>query len=206
MTTPPPPAAHTCLVADDHPALAAAVCGYLAQSGYEPIGPSPNGRTAVELARDRQPDVAVVDWRMPMLSGPELLAELRIAAPATALLVYTAEADEDVARAALAAGAAGLVLKEAPLADLVRALDAVERGQSYVDPGVMRAQPASALTARELAVLELIADGLSHEQIGARLGIGTETVRTHGKKASARLGATTRTQAVATALRLGLIA
>jgi DNA-binding NarL/FixJ family response regulator len=198
--------ARTCLVADDHPALAAAVCDYLAQSGYVPVGPTPNGLATVELARERQPHLAVVDWRMPMLCGPELLAELRVAAPGTSILVYTAEADEAVARAALAAGAAGLVLKEAPLADLVRALDAVERGQSYVDPGVMRTQAASALTPRELAVLELIADGLSHEQIGARLGIGTETVRTHGKKATARLGATTRTQAVATALRLGLIA
>lgn len=200
-------AARTCLVADDHPALAAAVCDYLAGSGYVTVGPAADGNRAVALAVELHPDVAVVDWRMPKLSGTELLTELRTAAPGTALVVYTAEADAEIARIALAAGAAALVLKEAPLADLARALDAVEGGRSYVDAGVMRSLgPTTALTERELDVLALIADGLSHEEIGVRLGIGAETVRTHMKKACNRLGATTRTQAVATALRLGLIA
>lgn len=200
-------AARTCLVADDHPALATAVCDYLAESGYLTVGPASDGPRAVALAADRRPDVAVVDWRMPKLSGAALVAELRTSSPATALVVYTAEADAEIARTALAAGAAALVLKEAPLADLTRALDAVENGRSYVDAGVMRILgPATALTARELEVLALIADGLSHDEIGARLGIGGETVRTHMKKACNRLGASTRTQAVAAALRLGLIA
>jgi DNA-binding NarL/FixJ family response regulator len=198
--------ARTCLVADDHPALAAAVCDYLTESGYRTLGPAPDGPRALALATEQRPDVAVVDWRMPKLSGTALLEAMRTAAPETTLVVYTAEADEEIARTALAAGAAALVLKEAPLADLVRALDAVESGRSYVDAGVMRLRPATTLTERELGVLALVADGLSHEEIGARLGIGTETVRTHMKKASTRLGATTRTQAVAAALRLGLIA
>jgi DNA-binding NarL/FixJ family response regulator len=196
----------TCLVADDHPALATAVCDFLTESGYATIGPTPDGRLTVELAAAHLPDVAVVDWRMPKLSGPALLAELRTVAPDTALVVYTADADEEIARMALAAGAAALVLKEAPLADLARALDAVEGGRSYIDPGIMGNRPAVTLTARELDVLALVADGLSHEEIGARLGIGSETVRTHMKKACTRLDASTRTQAVAAALRLGLIA
>jgi DNA-binding NarL/FixJ family response regulator len=196
----------TCLVADDHPALATAVTGYLGASGYETIGPAPDGRRAVELAVEHRPRFAVVDWRMPKLYGAELLRELREVSPETALVVYTAEADEIVARTALAAGADGVVLKEAPLSDLTRALDAVETGRSYVDPGVLRSQTAATLTPRELDVLSMLADGLSHEQIGAQLGIGAETVRTHMKKACNRLGATTRTQAVAVALRLGLIA
>lgn len=195
-----------CLVADDHPALARAVCDYLADAGYTVVGPAADGRAAIALAAERQPQLAVVDWRMPKLSGAPLLAELRTASPATAVVVYTGEGDEELAREALAAGAAALVLKEAPLADLVRALDAVTAGRSYVDPGVMRLQPETTLTERELAVLALTADGLSHEQIGERLGIGAETVRTHMKKACIRLGASTRTQAVAAALRLGLIA
>ena len=81
-----------------------------------------------------------------------------------------------------------------------------ETGRSYVDPGVLQTQTAAELTQRELAVLAMIADGLSHDQIGERLGIGAETVRTHMKKACTRLGASTRTQAVAAALRQGLIA
>jgi len=81
-------------------------------------------------------------------------------------------------------------------------------GRSYVDPGVVQQHGADTigLTTREVEVLALVAEGLSHEQIGVRLGIGAETVRTHLRKACTRLGATTRTQAVAVALRLGLIA
>jgi DNA-binding NarL/FixJ family response regulator len=196
----------TCLIADDHPALATAVADFLPEAGYETIGPAADGRSAVALAAEHLPTVAAVDWRMPNLDGAELLRELRAASPETGFVVYTAEADEDVARAALEAGAAGVVLKEAPLADLGRALQAVATGRSYVDPGVLQTQTAAELTQRELAVLAMIADGLSHDQIGARLGIGSETVRTHMKKACTRLGASTRTQAVAAALRQGLIA
>jgi DNA-binding NarL/FixJ family response regulator len=196
----------TCLVADDHPALATAVCDFLTGRGYVIVGPTPDGRAAVALAGEHHPDVAVIDWRMPKLSGSELLAELQAASPGTLLVVYTADADEGLARLALSAGASALVLKEAPLADLARALDAVEAGGSYIDSGVLRAGPSTTLTARELAVLTLIAEGLSHAQVGAQLGIGAETVRTHMKNACTRLGATTRTQAVAAALRLGIIA
>ncbi|HET7045599.1 MAG TPA: response regulator transcription factor [Gaiellaceae bacterium] len=195
-----------CLVADDHPALATAVCDFLAGSGYEVVGPASDGPRAVTLARDEAPDLALVDYRMPRLEGPALVAQLREAAPGTAVVVYTADADEHVARAALAAGAAALVLKEAPLSDLGRALDAVRAGRAYVDAGVAHAgAPRAELTPRELDVLALVAEGLSHEQIGERLGIGGETVRTHLRKASARLGAATRTQAVASAIRRGLI-
>ena len=199
-----------CLVADDHPALVTAVCSLLRDRGYEVVGPAADGRTALALAADAQPELALVDFRMPRLEGLSLLEELRDASPGTAVVVYTAEANEQVARDALAAGARGLVLKEAPLADVVRALDAVRNGGSYVDPGAIGIGSASAsadphLTERELAVLRLVADGLSHEEIGARLGIGAETVRTHLRKACARLGATGKTQAVAAALRLGLI-
>ena len=196
----------TCLVADDHPALATAVVDFLAESGFATIGPAADGRRALALAAEHLPRLAVVDWRMPSLAGAALVRELRAASPETSIVVYTADADENVAREALAAGATGVVLKEAPLADLGRALASVELGRSYVDPGVLQGQTAAELTERELEVLTMIADGLSHEQIGDRLGIGSETVRTHMKKACTRLGASTRTQAVAAALRQGLIA
>lgn len=199
----------SCLVADDHPALVAAVCSLLRERGYAIVGPASDGRTAVTLAERERPQLALVDFRMPRLEGLDLLAELRQASPDTALVVYTAEANEQVARDALGVGVRGLVLKEAPLADVVRALDAVRNGGSYVDAGALGAGGATApdpgLTERELAVLRLVADGLTHEEIGARLGIGAETVRTHLRKACARLGAAGKTQAVAAALRLGLI-
>jgi DNA-binding NarL/FixJ family response regulator len=111
-----------------------------------------------------------------------------------------------MAREVLAAGAAAIVLKEAPLADLLRAVQGAVSGRSYVDAALAHtAGVGVGLTQRELDVLALLAEGLQHEDIGRRLGISSETVRTHLRKACDRLGAATRTQAVATALRQGLI-
>jgi DNA-binding NarL/FixJ family response regulator len=194
-----------CLVADDHPALTSAVSTYLADNGFEIVGPASDGRRALALAQAEHPELALVDYRMPRLSGLELLEALHEVAPEMRICVYTADGDEQLARDALAAGASALVLKEAPLADLVRALEAVLAGDAYLDPAVARSEPEDTLTERELDVLRLLAEGLPQEEIARRLGISTETVRTHLRKACLRLGATTRTQAVATALRLGLI-
>jgi DNA-binding NarL/FixJ family response regulator len=196
-----------CLVADDHPALTAAVSQYLAASGFVVVGTAADGRRALQLVAAEQPDAAVVDYRMPRLDGTELIAAVVAASPGTKVCLYTAEADEEVARGAVAAGASAVVLKESPLGDVVRALGTALAGRTYVDPALRgRARRGSSLTQRELDVLRLLAEGLPHEEIGRRLGIGSETVRTHLRKASERLGASTRTQAVATALRQGLIA
>jgi DNA-binding NarL/FixJ family response regulator len=196
-----------CLLADDHPALTVAISAYLSQNGFTIVGPVADGRRAVTLATEERPELALIDYRMPKLAGAELILALRSASPETRIAVYTAEADEAVAHEVLEAGAVALVLKEAPLADLVRALEAALAGGSYLDPALAgSASPAKRLTQRELDVLELLAEGLQHEEIGRRLGISSETVRTHLRKACDRLGAGTRTQAVATALRLGLIA
>jgi DNA-binding NarL/FixJ family response regulator len=200
-----------CLLADDHPALLAAIRQLLAESGFEVVGPAANGERALALAREERPDIALVDYRMPRLSGVELLRLLKEEAPDTKVVVYTAEADDVVVRDCLEAGAAGIVLKEAPLADLLRALETIIAGRSYIDPGLARINGPHGtarnrpLTAREIDVLRLLAEGLSHEEIGSRLSISSETVRTHVRKAADRLGAATRTQAVAMALRSGII-
>lgn len=205
--TPLAPPDPRCLLADDHPALVAAVGPFLADNGFTVVGPVADGRRALALAAEEQPELALIDFRMPRLGGLDLIRALREAAPETRLAVYTADADQALARDVLAAGAAALVLKEAPLSDIVRALEAALAGRSYLDPALGGAPGrATRLTQRELSVLELLAEGLQHEEIGRRLGISAETVRTHLRKACDRLGATTRTQAVATALRLGLIA
>jgi DNA-binding NarL/FixJ family response regulator len=194
-----------CLLADDHPALTSAISAYLSENGFTVVGPVPDGRRAVLLASEEKPELALIDYRMPRLAGVELIRALREASPNTRIAVYTAEADERIAHDVLEAGAVALVLKEAPLADLVRALEAALAGGSYLDPALAGAVPGKKLTQRELDVLGLLAEGLQHEEIGRRLGISSETVRTHLRKACDRLGAGTRTQAVATALRLGLI-
>src|SRR5262249_22607610 len=153
-----------------------------------------------------KPELALVDFRMPRLSGVELISALRLVSPGTRICVYTADADEAIAADAIAAGASALVLKESPLVDIVRALPAALDGAKSLDVRLASKQNLrSKLTQRELDVLLLLAEGLPHEEIGRRLGISSETVRTHLRKASNRLDASTRTQAVATALRLGLI-
>lgn len=197
------------LVADDHPALLAAVCAFLEESGFDVVGQAADGGTAVALARELRPDAVVLDYRMPRLGGSELVGELR-ADVDTAVAVYTADADERLVAEAFAAGAAAVILKEAPLEDLTRALSAILAGGTYVDPalGVLTLTGAGSrleLTKREADVLLLLADGHTYEAIGRRLEISPETVRTHMQKASERLNASTRTHAVATAIRQGLI-
>ena len=204
-------AAPRCLLADDHPALLGAIEAYLAGNGFDVCATAASALQAVAAAAEHQPDVVLLDYRMPGLSSVELLRSTAVAAPTAALAVYTADADERLVADALAAGARAVVLKEAPLPDLLRAIATILAGGSYVDPAlgavsVERARRATALTERETAVLTLLAEGCTYEEIGARLTIGAETVRTHLQKASERLGASTRTQAVATAIRQGLIA
>jgi DNA-binding NarL/FixJ family response regulator len=200
------------VIADDHPAMLTAVGDVLEKHGFDVVGRAPDGQQALTAITDAQPAVALVDVRMPRLSGIELAKRLATAAPNTSIVFYTAFGDRALLSEALDVGARGFVLKEAPLADLVRAVELVAAGEAYVDPvlaGILvRGQLAAApltLTQREREVLRLLADGLANEEIGRQLHISPETVRTHVRKAMAKLDADTRTQAVATALRQSLI-
>jgi DNA-binding NarL/FixJ family response regulator len=150
---------------------------------------------------------------MPRLSGIEVARRAGRSAPESAIILYTAFGERALLTEALDAGARGFLLKEAPLGDLVRAVEMVAAGRTYVDPvlaGVLATpeagQKTPALTQREREVLRLLADGFSNEEIGKRLFISPETVRTHVRKAMDKLDADTRTQAVAIALRQSLIA
>lgn len=199
------------LVADDHPALLKAVTAYLGDHGFEIVGEAESGDRAVAIAAEAQPDVALIDYRIPRIGGAELVRRLKEASPETHVAVYTAEAGEGVVAEVLEAGASAVILKEAPLADIVRALTSIVEGRPYVDAalaaGALSSERCSpVLTQRETQVLRLLADGLSHEQVGQQLQISAETARTHLRKACRRLGAATRTEAVARAIRLGLIA
>ena len=197
-----------CLVADDHPGLVAAVSDHLERSGYEVVGHAGDGVAAVAKAEELRPEIAVIDYRMPRLEGAELLGRLRKLVPEMLVAVYTADADRSIAAAVFDSGAHALIPKDAPLEDLVSALETIRSGRRFVDPALARLVPGAAgnpkLTPREMEVLSHVADGLSQEEIGLRLSISPETVRTHVRKACERLNARTRTHAVATALRLGL--
>jgi DNA-binding NarL/FixJ family response regulator len=199
------------VVADDHPGMLAVVAETLEHAGYTVVARAGDGRAAVDAVVREQPDVAVLDVQMPQLTGIEVARAVSDAAPETAFVFYTAFGDRALLADALEVGARGFVLKEAPLQDLVRAVERVAGGEAYVDPvlaGILVGAPTSqvpALTQREREVLRLLADGRANDAIGAELGISVETVRTHIRKAMAKLDADTRTHAVATALRQSLI-
>jgi DNA-binding NarL/FixJ family response regulator len=202
----------TCLVADDHPAVVEAVSDVLTEHGIVVAGKARDGEDALEQIEALRPAVALLDVRMPRLDGIEVARRASRSTPGTSVILYTAFGDRALLIEALDAGARGFVLKEAPLAEVVRAVELVAAGKTYVDPvlaGVLSGGAASEklvnLTQREREVLRLLADGLANEEIGKRLFISAETVRTHIRKAMARLDADTRTQAVATALRQSLI-
>jgi DNA-binding NarL/FixJ family response regulator len=203
----------TCVVADDHPAVLEAVAEFLIQGGIEVIARARDGEEALERIEQRKPQVALVDVRMPKLGGIELTRRAQRSTPNTSILLYTGYGDRALLTEALDAGVRGFVLKEAPMDDLLRAVQSVASGGTYVDPVLAGTLAASSignklpeLTQRERDVLRLLADGLANEEIGKRLYISAETVRTHVRKAMDKLDADTRTQAVARALRDRLIA
>jgi DNA-binding NarL/FixJ family response regulator len=199
------------VVADDHPAVLRSVCDVLIDAGVDVVGRASNGEEAAAKIEATRPTVAVIDVRMPRLNGIEVASQISRTSPETAVILYTAYGDRALLSEALDAGVRGFVLKEAPLQDLTRAVDMVSGGAVYVDPvlaGVLASAESERLpqlTKREREVLRLLADGLSNEEIGKRLFLSPETVRTHVQKAMRRLEADTRTQAVALALRQSLI-
>ena len=199
------------VVADDHPAVLRSVCDVLIDACVDVVGRASNGEEAATKIEATRPTVAVIDVRMPRLNGIEVASQVSRSTPETAVILYTAYGDRALLSEALDAGVRGFVLKEAPLQDLTRAVDMVSSGAVYVDPvlaGVLASAESERLpqlTKREREVLRLLADGLSNEEIGKRLFLSPETVRTHVQKAMRRLEADTRTQAVAVALRQSLI-
>jgi DNA-binding NarL/FixJ family response regulator len=202
----------TIVIADDHPAMLSAVAEVLRRSGFEIVGEAADGQQALALIEEVRPQVALIDVRMPRLSGIEVATKAAAVSPETAVVFYTAFGDRALLSEALDVGARGFVLKEAPLVDLVRAVERVAAGEAYVDPvlaGVLVSghltDRVPTLTQREREVLRHLSDGLSNEEAGKALHISPETVRTHIRKAMTKLDADTRTQAVAIALRQSII-
>lgn len=178
----------------------------------ELVGRARDGDGALRLIAQSSPEVAVLDIRMPGLSGVEVTRRLRSSGSKTSVILYTGDADRALLLEALDAGARGFLLKEAPLDDLIRAVRIVAGGGTYVDPalagtltGPDAAERLTLLTPRERQILQLLADGMRNEQVARELSISPLTVRSHVNNAMRRLDSDTRTQAVARALRQSLI-
>jgi len=202
----------TCVLADDHPPVLQFLSRYLSNNGITITASTRDGAEALRKIEQTNPVVAVLDARMPRVSGLDVLRTLSANGSSTRVILYTGYGDDALLSDALDAGVGGVIDKEAPLDDLLRAISIVAEGGTYLDPAAAAALISQRqksrnreLTPRERDVLRLLADGKTNEEIGAALTISPQTVRTHVQKAMEKLGATTRVQAVATALRESLI-
>jgi two-component system, NarL family, nitrate/nitrite response regulator NarL len=198
----------TCVVADDHPPIVASVSRYLAERGVDVVAEARTGTDALAAIERHRPAVAVVDHHMPGLEGTEVVARAQQSAPETAIVLYLGAGDPSLAAEAVAAGARGVLLKEAPLTDVLRSLELVTAGRVYIDAalgGQLAGDGRPVITPRERQILLHLANGLKNDEIGRELFISAETVRTHIRRTLGKLGAPTRTAAIATAFRTGLI-
>lgn len=211
------------LIADDHPIVRSGLVGLLAdEPGFEVVAEAADGDEAVRLAAETQPDVILMDLRMPVVDGVAATARIvnaragaeRTGGAGPRVLILTTYESDDQILAAIEAGASGYLLKAAPREEIVAGIRSVAAGQSALSPAVavrlverMR-QPeatASALTPRETGVLRLVAAGLGNKQIAVQLGIGESTVKTHLLRVYDKLGVDSRTRAVTLALERGLL-
>jgi DNA-binding NarL/FixJ family response regulator len=198
------------LVADDHPVVRAGLAAVIAgEADLLLVAQAENGERACGLFREHQPDVVLMDLRMPIMDGVQAIRTITAEFPAARILALTTyEGDADIRRA-LEAGARGYLLKDMLLTEVITAIRAVRRGDRVI-PTAVAARLAefperSDLTERELEVLQLVARGLSNKQVARAIGRTDETVKIHLKNMFAKLGVADRTEAVTIALARGLI-
>lgn len=198
------------MLADDHPIVCLGLATMIdSQPDMTVVAQASNGREAVKLFMQHQPDVTLIDLRMPEQSGLDAIRDIREIHPAACFIVLTTyQGDEDIHRA-LAAGAQGYLLKGMPHGELLDAIRRVHSGSRYL-PGAVRESlanrpPGPDLSPRELQILELIVKGMSNKQIGDRLGITEGTVKWHVNSILGRLNVSDRTQAAVAALNRGIV-
>jgi DNA-binding NarL/FixJ family response regulator len=194
------------VLVEQHEALRDGLAVLLERRGFDVVGCATTAARGEEVIAARQPDVAVVGVDLPDERGTELVRRLNDRPPCPKFLIYTGLDDPDLLEAAYRAGAQGLVAKPAGLSVLVDALREVWRGGRYFDRSFAKRSNGNgnggekALSSREAQVLEMLAQGLTGEEIARRLVLSPETVRTHVRNAMAKLDARTRTEAVVKAL------
>jgi two-component system response regulator DevR len=193
---------------DDHEVVRRGIAELLSTvEGFEVVGEAGTASEALARVLACQPDVAVLDARLPDGSGIDVCRDIRSALPSTYCLILTSYDDQDAVLASVLAGASGYVLKEVRTAGLVDAIRQVAQGRSLIDPGlitqvmdrVRQGSPTdnrlAALTQREREVLDLISDGLTNRQIGERMFLAEKTVKNYVSSLLSKLGMQRRTQA-----------
>ncbi len=200
------------LIADDHPVVRSGIAAMLEidpEANLHVVGQAKNGHEMVELFAQLQPDIGLVDLRMPEMSGAEAIAQIRSQFPEARLIILTTyDGDEDIHRG-LQAGAKAYLLKDTPREELLQCIQIVHSGRSFIPPdiGMRLAERMSSpvLSKREREVLELIPVGMSNLEIGTTLQITEGTVKSHINNILGKLNVSDRTQAVIVALKRGLI-
>jgi DNA-binding NarL/FixJ family response regulator len=200
----------TVLVVDDHALFRTGVANIISQEAdLSVVAEAGNGAEAIEAFERHRPDVTLLDLRMPVMDGVEAVRRIREKDPAARVIVLTTyDTDDEIARA-LKAGAKAYVLKDISADDLIACIRSVLAGRTYLAPaaaaklaeGVTRVQ----LTPREMATLRLMADGRANKEIAGEMGISERTVKTHLGHLFAKLGVTSRTEAIKVATRRGLV-
>ena len=210
------------LLVDDHDFFRAGLRSLLTEEpDVEVVGEAPDGASGIELYPLRQPDVVLMDLKMPGISGIEATRRLLASWPDARVLVLTVSADDTAVLDAIRAGASGYIVKDATIDEIVRGVRAVASGQFLAAPRVSRAlvtaaegaseraegveRVASKLSERELRVLQLIAEGKGNSEISAELYISPSTVKNHVGEILDKLGVDNRVEAAVYAVRSGLV-
>jgi DNA-binding NarL/FixJ family response regulator len=206
------------LVADDHSLFRDGVASLLAAWGHDVVGQARDGEEAVTLVARLDPELVLMDVRMPICSGVEATRRIKAVRPQTRIVMLTVSEDEDDLFGAIKAGAQGYLLKDLESPHLRRMLEAVARGEAAITPATAsrilaefarREQPLppppDRLTERETDVLRLVTEGLRNKEIATRLGISENTVKFHLKHILDKLQAQSRAEVAARAVREGLV-
>ena len=209
----------TILIADDHAIVRKGLKSLLERQGYyKVVAEAETGEEAIAKAQECHPDVAVLDIRMPGLSGIEACREIVKSVQGCKVIMLTAAVDDELLYAAVQAGAAGYVLKRAETNELMYAIERISRGEDTLSfalaatmlqtkhnaSDVQQGTEFSALTTRELSVLGLVSKGMTNRQISAELFLGEGTVRNYVSTVLAKLGVANRTEATAFAVKHNL--
>jgi NarL family two-component system response regulator LiaR len=207
----------TVMLVDDHAIVRQGLRTYLElQPDLEVVGEASDGQMAITMARDKLPDIILMDLVMPNSDGVEATREITSTSPSTKIIVLTSFSEDEKVFASIKAGAQGYLMKDVLPQDLVRAIRTVHRGEAQLDPEIARklmqeftnpqpAAPKHDLTDRELEVLTLIAHGKSNKEISEELVLSEKTVKTHVSNILQKLHLSDRTQAAVYALRQRIV-
>jgi DNA-binding NarL/FixJ family response regulator len=203
------------LLAEDHQIVRQGLKAVLEREGYQVIGEAADGHQALEMAQALHPDVAVLDFDMPLLNGIDAAREITRTAPGTRSLLLTMYTEDQYVLRAIQAGVRGVVAKTQAAPDLLQAIQEVHRGEVYLSPRISRAVvdaylgksplPSDPLTARERQVLQLVAEGKSTKEIAKLLSISYKTAECHRTRIMDKLDLHDTANLVRYAIRQGLV-